>query len=550
MQYVSGAMHTNLSNTNWEAAPIFTYFNSQIEIQTDIFDLIEAIPPQSVNPGSTERLLAVLPIYAGTGDLRQQTGKFCMGVTRETPYRYVFRCYVTNMSGTELGTFGGQSTIEYQSGGVYTGSERKAYLAYCAWSDGLGHNYVSMYANVAQKALEPYAGEYASYWAAGGGAFEMSDIYNLFGIHGDDNGVPIEYDPDLGPASEEGGYGPDGGNPIGGIGGPGPTFDYTSDDISLDPLPPGVSGLGFVNIYKCSIGALTALGDTLFPDVAASTDVWGAVVALSDAIWNSKLIDYVISIHMIPGDVQAGNPEDIKIGTRTLTGIQGAKVSGDYMEIDLGSLKIDELYTGFADYHTRCRLFLPFYGFIEIKPEYWQSATLNVTYRINVVDGSFIAVVKSTINRHQPRMSSIVGQYSGCACIHCPASGVSYASMFGGMVSNGAGMGISMASGNVAGVASSAINVAAASQGSMEHSNPYNASASIMGHKTPFLLIERPVSQFPTGYAKEEGFPLWVTKRIGDCHGLTICENAVLNFGCTDEIGKEIIAALKEGVIL
>lgn len=367
------------------------------------------------------------------------------------------------------------------------------------------------------------------------------------------NGTPevIEADPDLGPESEPGGYGPGGPGAIGGIGGPGPTFDFNSDPIDISPLPPGISELGFVNIYKCNIGALTALGSTLFPDVSSSTDIWTAIVALSDSIWNSKLIDYVVSIHMIPCDVAAGNPEDIKIGTRTLMGIQGARVTSDYVEVDLGSLKIDEAYTSFIDYSSsRARLYLPFYGFVEIKPEFWQSATLNVTYRFNVVDGSFIAVVKSIVNRHQPEMASIVGQYSGCACIHCPASGVSYASMFGGMVSNAGGLGVSMATGNIGGVASSALNLAATSQGSMEHSNPYNASGAVMGHRYPYLLIERAVSQFPAAYSKEEGFPLWVTKTLSQCKGLTICDNPVLNFGCTEEEGKAIIAALKEGVIL
>ena len=368
-----------------------------------------------------------------------------------------------------------------------------------------------------------------------------------------DNAMPEEKmaDPGLGPESEPGGYGPGGGSTIGGIGGPDPTFDFSSDPIDITPLPPSISALGFTNIYKCDAGALTMLGATLFPDVSGSTDVWTAIVALSDSIWNSKLIDYVVSIHMVPCDVPAGSPEDIKIGTRTLMGIQGAKVTSDYVEVDLGNLKVDEVYTSFADFNcTRARLFLPFYGFVEIKPEYWQSATLNVMYRINVIDGSFLAIVKSTVNRHQPEMASIVGQYSGCACIHCPASGVSYASMFGGMVSNGAGVGISMASGNVAGVASSALNMAASSQGNMQHSNPYNASASIMGHAYPYLLIERPVSQFPTKYGSEQGYPLWVTKTLSSCKGLTICDNPVLNFGCTEEEGKAIIAALKEGVIL
>ena len=360
-----------------------------------------------------------------------------------------------------------------------------------------------------------------------------------------------EYNPDMGPASEPGGYGPDSGGTIGGSGGPEPTFDFTSDPFTLSPLPPGISELGFINIYKCGIGSLIALGSTLFPDVSAAADVMTAITALSDAIWNSKLIDYVISIHMIPCDVAAGNDEDIKIGTRTLTGIQGAKITNDYVEVDLGSLKVDEAYTSFADYAaSRARLYLPFYGFIELKPEMWQSATLSIKYRFNVVDGSFIATVTSHINRHQPDFDALVGQYSGTACIHCPASGVSYASMFGGMISNAASLGKSLVSGRVDQVASSAINIAQTSQGNMEHSNAYNASASMMGHRKPFLLIERPVSQLPTRYGAETGYPLAVTKRIGACTGLTICENPVLNFGCSEDEGKAIIAALKEGVIV
>ena len=380
-------------------------------------------------------------------------------------------------------------------------------------------------------------------------ASEDAFKYNLSGYMPDEELL----DPTVGPPSDPGGYGPtpSGGGGIGGIGGPDPTFDFDSDPIDISPLPPGISELGFINIYKCAAGSLNLLGATLFPDVSSATDVMTAITAMSDAIWNSKLIDYVISIHMIPADVPAGSDEDIKIGTRTLTGIKGARVQGDYVEVDLGTLKIDETYTSFIDYHSRARLFLPFYGFVEIKPEYWQSATLHVIYRFNVVDGSFIAFVKSRVERHQPTMESLVGQYSGSACIHCPASGVSYASMFSGIASNAAGMAVSMAGGNVAGVASSALNVANASQGNMQHGGSYNSSASIMGHRYPYLLIERPVSQFPTKYGHEVGFPLWVTKTIGSCKGFTIANDAVLDgIPCTQSEKERIQQYLKSGVII
>ena len=371
-----------------------------------------------------------------------------------------------------------------------------------------------------------------------------------------DNGeIPEEeYDPGFGPGSEEGGYGPDGPTPSGGSGGPAPTFDDTSDPWVPSGMPPGISQLGFLNIYKCDASSLVNLGQDLFPEITWPTslsDVGEVLAAFSDSIWNSKLIDFVISIHMIPVDVPAGNLEDIKLGARTMTGILARKVSADYVEVDCGTLKVDEYYTAAADYMTRCRLFLPFYGYIEIKPEYWQSAAINVIYRFNVVDGSFVARVTSTVNRHQKKFTAMIGQYSGSACIHLPASGASYASIFSGMVASAGGAAVGLSTGNVGVAATSIMNAAGQSGGEMNYSNPYNASASIMGHRKPFLLIERPVSHFATRYATEKGIPLLVTKTIGSCLGFTQAEDIQLDgIPCTQAEKDKIRAFFKSGVVI
>lgn len=364
----------------------------------------------------------------------------------------------------------------------------------------------------------------------------------------------IIFDPDFGPESEEGGYGPtDPGGSGGGSGGPGPTFDGVSDPWIDYNLKPGIAALGLVNLYKCDAGSLVNLGAELFPDIhwpTSLSDVGEVLAAVSDSIWNSKLIDYIVSAHIIPVDVTGGNLEDIKVGTRTMTGILARAITDDIIEFDCGTIHIDEYYTSFVDYMTRCRLYLPFYGFINLKSEYWQSADLQVKYRFNVIDGSFVALVYSTVSRHQKPFKSLIGQYTGCACVHVPMTGASYASMFGGMISGTAGMVAGLATMNPALAATSAINVAASSAGNMESGGSYNASAGFYGHPCPYLIIERPVSHFSQRYNIESGLPLIKSMTIGSCSGLTICEDVVLNFGVTDEIGKEIIAALKEGVIV
>lgn len=365
----------------------------------------------------------------------------------------------------------------------------------------------------------------------------------------------VIFDPDFGPEGEEGGYGPtDPGGSGGGSGGPGPTFDGVSDPWIDYTLKPGIAALGLVNLYKCDAGSLVNLGAELFPDIhwpTSLSDVGEVLAAVSDSIWNSKLIDYIVSAHIIPIDVTGGNLEDIKVGTRTMTGILARPITDDIVEFDCGTIHIDEYYTSFVDYMTRARLYLPFYGFINLKSEYWQSADLQVKYRFNVIDGSFIALVYSTISRHQKLCKTLIGQYTGCACVHVPMTGASYASMFGGMISGAAGMAAGLATMNPALAATSAINVAASSAGNMESSNSYNASAGFYGHPCPYLIIERPVSHFSTLYNTERGLPLMKAMTIGSCSGFTQAEDVILDgIPCTDAEKEKIRSMFKSGVII
>lgn len=362
-----------------------------------------------------------------------------------------------------------------------------------------------------------------------------------------------DIDLDFGPESQPGGYG--------GSGEPAPTFDGTSDPWVDTPTKPGVLSFGLLNVYKCDQGALNNLGADLFPEITwppstGFSDLleWlgETIQAFSDSVWNKGLIDYIVSVHLIPIDVSAGALEDIKIGPRTMTGILARPITDDVIEIDCGTVHVDEYYTNYVDYMTQCRVYIPYYGMISIKPEYWQSADINLKYLWNVMDGSFIAKLYSTITRHQTPCTSLIGQYSGSACVHMPLSGANYANMFAQLAGGIGGAAAGIASGNVAMAATSAMNYAGSigGVGNMEQSNAYNASSAFYGHARPFLLIERPVSHFSRKYVAECGLPVLVTKRIGACSGLTICEDPILNFACPDDEAEAIKAALREGVIV
>lgn len=352
----------------------------------------------------------------------------------------------------------------------------------------------------------------------------------------------------FGPPAEEEETGED--NP-GGWG----SFDDTSDPISLPNAPSiGVSNMGFVNVYKVSAGALAALGNDVFPTISAGADILQCLTAISDMIFNSRLIDYVIDAHIMPCDVPAQSAaEYVRVGGRTCSA-QGNRVTSDYVDVDCGSINIKEYYANYLDYvSTRSKLFLPFIGYVDMRPEFWQNGDLNVYYRFDVIDGSFIVYIRSTSSKSK-LSNSVIAQYGGSCSVHVPITGANYASMFASIVGNGATAAAAIAGGSlgavaVGGLASSVFNLANQSP-TIQSSNSYNATSSFLSMRTPYLMIERPKSQFSHGYPFERGLPLNVYKRIGEMSGFATFDNPNLTFVCSDEEMSEIKKLLETGVFL
>ena len=327
-----------------------------------------------------------------------------------------------------------------------------------------------------------------------------------------------------------------------------PTVDDTSDTIDLPTDPPiGVTKSGFINVYKPGNNALTNLGSILFPNVASATDIVDAVFTLCETIANSNLINYVIDCHVIPVTPVVGSNENIKVGFRD-TNISVPKVTSDYVNVSCGSLNIAEYFGSYADYAaTRAKLYLPFVGFVDCLPEFFQSGTISVDYKFNVIDGSFMCYIRSTSSKSQ-LTNSIIAQYSGNACMHFPITGVNYANMASGLV----GAAVSAASaGGTSAVLGSALSAAntIAQGGNVQQSNGYNSTAALLGSRTPYLQIERAVPSWSGKYRHDKGLPSNIAAVLQNIHGFTIIEDIDLSgIPLTQEELEELRGLLKEGV--
>lgn len=328
-----------------------------------------------------------------------------------------------------------------------------------------------------------------------------------------------------------------------------PEKDDTSDEIDLPPKPPiGVSNAGFINVYNPGMGALQGLGDILFPNVATATDVLDALLKICETLANQNLINYVIDCHVIPVKPTVGASQSIKVGFNN-TSIMVPVVTSDYIDISCGALNIHEYFGGFQDYTlTKSKLYLPFIGFVDTLPEYWVAGTIKVDYRFNVIDGSFMAFVRSTSGRSQ-LANTVIAQYAGNACMHFPITGVNYAQMASGLIGAATSMAGAKSNPTAAlGAAHSAANTVA-QWGEVQQSNGYNSTAALLGVRVPYLLIERPVPSYSQNYKHDKGYPTNIATTLSNVSGYTEIEDIDLSgIPLTQAEIEELRGLLKEGV--
>lgn len=409
----------------------------------------------------------------------------------------------------------------------------------------------------------PYGDETLSFWDSG---ISMPFDQNLDTLKIGTYSVD-EFDDDYGNYSTGGGYG-------------GGSFDDSSDSFGLPGLPSlGVSEVGFINVYNPSKGQLQGFADELFPDfelpepstkegLEAIADnlakTFSVLGDFAESYINAGLVNYVIDCHIVPVKPSTTDSSGIKVGFKTFN-YSPAKVTSDYVEYNCGSLSISEYYQNFLDYEgTRAKLYLPFIGFVDIKPEWFQSGKLEVVYHFNIIDGSCISFIIATSSKSKLK-NTVVATFGGNCCVHMPITGVNYSSMISGVVGGIAGVASAgqkiisanqndnaTLGGNIEGTRSLASNFASAlgSRPTLEQSNGYNAGMSFMCYRRPYLLIERPVASFSKNYPHEQGLPLNVTKKLSSVRGFTTCENANLDgINCTEEERGLIREALKVGCI-
>lgn len=342
------------------------------------------------------------------------------------------------------------------------------------------------------------------------------------------------------------------------------SFDDTSDTITISGKPTlSVGNSGFVHAYYVTESILQSIGTALFPRIESQsfTGIPEAIDYLTMVMFYNKRTDYILDVLILPFAVpHSDNASRVKVGGSELVIQEGGEqvyclaypVSEYYADVDCGTLGVEEYWCSFLDFTgTRFKLFLPAVGYVDLQPEFINGGSINVKYRFNIVDGSFMCFVTAT-SGHSQLEQSLVAQYSGVWCMHIPITGQDYTNKISGLISSVgtiAAGGMMGGGGAFMGAVNSLANTAM-QKPQTTHANGYNASSSFLTHRKPYIIIERQVSQFSEIYPSETGVPCYVARLLSTVHGFTVIENPVLNIDCNDAEYEELVALMKNGIIL
>lgn len=332
---------------------------------------------------------------------------------------------------------------------------------------------------------------------------------------------------------------------------------------SGEPVPPLIpyiplpfsSTTGLISVYHPTQGELLNFAQWLWVTWQDAT---------IDKIWNNPF-DGVITLfelYCTPTDVGRKN---IRSGFLD-SGISSETISR-YTEINCGSIGVPEYYGNYFDYapYSKCHIYLPFIGIVELNVDDVVGHGVNVTYRIDEYNGSCIALItcakSTTVNGTEVDYSSVIYQFSGNCAVELPLAGGSQAAIKAGMI-EAAAWGLGSVIGGVMGGASlgqigqglaygaaSAVHSVVSAKSSVQHSGSFGSSYGAMGAKKPYIIVTRPKQIQVPNYNALYGYQAHKMVRIGDCKGYIRCREVhVISPTASDEEKAQIEQLLKMGV--
>lgn len=377
-----------------------------------------------------------------------------------------------------------------------------------------------------------YQGQEHSIYSAGGG-FQLYLIPALIRAGNTPEVVP---DPQPTPIKNDDPYAPGGNTWTGGGTG---SFDDDTDDIGIPNLPTlSASSTGFITLYNPSAAQLRNLANYMWSGLF-DLDTYKKIFA--------DPMGAILGLSIVPVNVPSGGSASVMVGNID-TGISMTTASSQYVEVDCGSVDVEEYWGSYLDYdpYTEIQIYLPYIGIHALKSDDVVGRTVTVKYHVDVLSGACIAYIMCG--------SSVLYSFVGQCASSIPITGSDWTNVINGMINIAGSIGSMVATGGatapmaLGSIASTAVN---SMKPSVEKSGSLSGTGGLMGIQTPYLIITRPRQAIPEGQNRFIGYPSFITDFIANLKGYTeITEVHLEGIHATSAELTEIESILKGGVLL
>lgn len=316
------------------------------------------------------------------------------------------------------------------------------------------------------------------------------------------------------------------------------SFDNTSTPIDIPGLPSiSASSTGFISLFNPSLAQLNELASYLWSDLF-EIDGWKKLFA--------DPMDAILGLSILPVEIPSTGTREVKVGNIG-TGISLNIASNQFVEVDCGSINVNEYWGAYLDYepYTQAQIFLPYIGTRPISVDEIMGKTVRVVYHVDILTGACCCFVKCG--------DSVLYTYNGQCSIPIPITGANYTSVVNGVISIAASVGSLVATGGasaptaIPAIASAAVNQM---KPSIEKSGSISGSAGILNMQTPYLILIRPRQALPSKQNEFIGYPSLITVQLTELSGYTEVQSIHLeNIPATQEELAEIQSLLEGGVI-
>lgn len=256
-------------------------------------------------------------------------------------------------------------------------------------------------------------------------------------------------------------------------------------------------------------------------------------------LWSSNFVDQllkvfsnpmeaIITLHKIFVTPSTNGSGPIKVGY-LVSNATANYVDAQYVDVDCGSVTLDEFYGNSFDYapYTDLKIYLPFIGIVDLSVDDCIRGTINVIYHVDVLTGSCLAEV----NVERDGVGGMLYTFSGNCAVQYPVSSGSYVGIITGIL----GIGATLMSGNPAQAILSAGSHIGQAHTNVSHSGNISSNSGAMGPKKPYLIIERPIIAMPNGGEELEGVGENQRYLINELNGFVKVKKSEYNISCTDE---------------